>query len=254
MPKSSYSVIPLLLVLASLFLTNCFFEQNNNNHGGVALSFDDRFVSNWVWADSVLADYNWKATFFIHGPQYLTHEQLNSLREFKAYGHELAGHGMSHLNALDYIAENSIPTYLNNEILPMINLMKNEGLEPQTFAYPYGTHNEEIDDTLLTYFKVLRSTTYTWLAPEKQVCYYKNSPIVNGLGIDGVASQERLDYLLSLVEYAHNNNKVVIFYSHRPVAEVTGSHQTDIITLQAICEYMQENKMRFYTFSELNEE
>jgi len=55
------------------------------------------------------------------------------------------------------------------------------------------------------------------------------------------------------LEYARDNHKIVILYSHRPVAEVTGSNQTDIQTLTAICDYVRMNNMRFYTLSELNE-
>ena len=229
------------------------FEPESRIRSGVVITFDDRYVSNWVWADSVLSEYEWKATFCVSGPQVLNAVQFNDLRDLKAFGHEIAGHGVAHLNAVDYVSENGLAAYVENEILPMISTMKDQDIEPLSFAYPYGTHNQEIDDTLLTYFKILRSTTYTWSAPEEQICYYENSPIVSGLGTDGAAGDSRTNYFLGLLEYARDNNKILIVYAHRPVAEVTGANQTDIRTLLSICNYIRMNNMRFYGLSELDE-
>ncbi|RKY54051.1 MAG: hypothetical protein DRP93_05575, partial [Candidatus Neomarinimicrobiota bacterium] len=184
MSKRLYIFIPILFVLASLSLTTCFLDADSDANGGVVITFDDCYISNWVWADSVLNDVDWKATFCVSGPQVLTDAQFDALRDLKVGGHEIAGHGVAHRNAVDYVAEYGLDAYLNDEILPMLDVMKNENIKPKSFAYPYGTHSEEIDDTLMTYFKVLRSTTYTWLAPEEQSCYYENDPVVNGLGID----------------------------------------------------------------------
>ena len=251
MLKRIHIFIPILLILVSLSLTSCFLDAGSDAHGGVVITFDDRYVENWVWADSVLANYEWKATFCVSAPQGLTDTQFADLRDLKASGHEIAGHGVAHRNAVDYVAENGMDAYLRDEILPMINTMKTEAIEPSSFAYPYGTHSQEIDDTLLTYFKILRSTTYTWSNPEEQSCYYENDPLVNGLGTDGAASEYRTNYFLGLLEYARENQKILIVYAHRPVAEVTGANQTDIRTLTAICNYIRMNNMRFYTLSEL---
>ena len=91
------------------------------------------------------------------------------------------------------------------------------------------------------------------MAPEEQICYYENSPLVSGLGIDGVAGDSRTNYFLGLLEYARDNNKILVVYAHRPVAEVTGANQTDIRTLLSICNYIRMNNMRFYGLSELDE-
>ncbi|RKY56385.1 MAG: polysaccharide deacetylase [Candidatus Neomarinimicrobiota bacterium] len=253
MTKRTYAFITFFLILVSSFFTSCYFDRYTDTNGGVVISFDDRYMSNWVWTDSVLSVYDWKATFFVHGSQNLTSSELNSLLEFKTYGHEIAGHGFAHLNAPNYVAANGMKAYVDIEIIPMINIMKSQGLEPLTFAYPEGAHTEEIDDTLLTYFSILRLARNNRYSPEEQICYYENSPVVNGLGIEGVATQDLIDYFLSLLEYARNNNKVMIFYAHRAMAEVTGVNQTDILLLKAVCEYVRANKMRFYTLSELSE-
>ena len=244
-------VLFFAMLIPFIFIT-CF-EPASKAKGGIVITFDDRYVDNWVWADSVLTHYDWKATFCVSGPQVLSNAHFGNLRDLKASGHEIAGHGVAHRNAVDYVAENGIDVYLSDEILPMINTMKMEGIEPITFAYPYGTHSQEIDDTLLTYFNVLRSTTYSWVVPEEQSCFYEGDPVVNGLGTDGVASDSRINYFLGLLEYANDNQKILIVYAHRPVAEVTGSNQTDIRTLMALCDYIRMNKMRFYTLTELND-
>jgi len=252
MSKYRYKISCFIICLVSLLISGCFFDTDLHANGGVVITFDDRYVSNWVWADSVLDNYDWKATFCVSGPQVLSDVQFSDLRALKNSGHEIAGHGVAHRNAVDYVAAYGMDAYLNDEILPMINIMKTEDIEPVTFAYPYGTHSQEIDDTLMTYFKVLRSTTYPWVVPEEQSCYYENDPVVNGLGMDGSASDRRTNYFLGLLEYARDNDKIAIFYSHRPVAEVSGANQTDIRTLLAICDYIRLNNMRFYTLSELS--
>jgi peptidoglycan/xylan/chitin deacetylase (PgdA/CDA1 family) len=243
----------LIIVLISLFFSSCFFDPDPDANGGVVLTFDDRNVADWVWADSVLSVFDWKASFCVAGPQVLTTSQFADLRNLKAQGHEIAGHGIAHLNAVDYVAANGMDAYLNDEILPMIDIMEQENLRPITFAYPYGDRSDEIDDTLLTYFKVLRSTTYPWSEPSAQTCYYENDPLVYGLGTDGSPTESRISYFLSLLDYARANKKILIVYSHKPVPEWTGANQTDIRTLQAICNYVTVNNMRFYTLAELHD-
>jgi peptidoglycan/xylan/chitin deacetylase (PgdA/CDA1 family) len=246
------SFFPIILLITLLF-SSCFFDPDPDANGGVVITFDDRHVAEWVWADSVLSEYDWKATFCLSGLQALTSSQFGDLRGLKAAGHEIAGHSVSHRNAVDYVAANGMDAYLNDEILPMIDIMKQENLKPVTFAYPFGDRSDEIDDTLFTYFKVLRSTTYTWSEPSVQTCYYEHDPLVYGLGMDGSPTENRITYFLSLLDYAKANKKILIVYSHKPVPEWTGALQTDIRTLQAICNYVSVNNMRFYTLSELQD-
>ena len=58
-------------------------------------------------------------------------------------------------------------------------------------------------------------------------------------------------YFLSLLEYAKNNNKIVIFYAHKPVTTFQNDYETEYQTLIEICNYAKSNHMKFYKISEL---
>jgi hypothetical protein len=71
------------------------------------------------------------------------------------------------------------------------------------------------------------------------------------LGIDKNYSHYSISYFLSLLEYAKNNNKIVIFYAHKPVSTFQNNYETEYQTLIEICNYVKSNNMKFYKISEL---
>ena len=218
---------------------------------GVVITLDDDYIDNWADADDILKVYNWKATFFVTKCSQLDDEKMTKLKDFKQYGHEIGGHGLNHLNASQYIAANGNSAYLHNEITPMMDIMDGAGLHATSFAYPFGARNKGTDDLLLNHFSILRGTTYGRLPPDKHNCYYTGSAVVFGLGIDNSYSHFSLPYFLSLLEYAKKNNKVVIFYAHRPVQTSHNDYETEYNTLVEICKYVEANNMKFYTMSQL---
>jgi peptidoglycan-N-acetylglucosamine deacetylase len=218
---------------------------------GVVITFDDDFVNEWDDMHKILEKYHWKATFFVSHFDQLTPEEIEKLKALQNYGHEIGGHGLYHLDAVKYISECGKEDYLSQEIFPMVNIMKAHSLHITSFAYPFGSRNEMTDNILLEEFKILRGTKYGKFKPILQNCYYDNSRIVSGLGIDNSYPQYSIKYFLSLLEYASNNNKIVIFYAHRPVRSAQDPYETDYQTLIEICEYVKSNNLKFYTISEL---
>lgn len=249
----------LIIVLISFFSCNTeeddfvpeIEEPQIENQSGVVLTFDDDFVNEWYNANSILETYNWKATFFVTKFNQLSNDKIEKLKTLKSKGHEIAAHGSNHINAVNYIATNTLSSYLEVEITPMKNLMIENDLEPITFAYPYGARNTSLDQTLLNEFQIIRGTTYGQPDPAYHNCYYNNSQVVFGLGIDKSYSHYSLSYFISLLEYAKKNNRIVIFYSHKPVETSNADYETEYNTLIAICEYVKNNKMKFYKTSEL---
>jgi hypothetical protein len=47
------------------------------------------------------------------------------------------------------------------------------------------------------------------------------------------------------------NNKIVIFYAHKPVPTFQNNYETEYQTLIEICNYVKSNNMKFYKMSEL---
>ena len=218
---------------------------------GVVITFDDDYVNEWVEVNSILEPYDWKATFFVTKFNQLSQEKIQKLKNLKNFGHEIGGHGLNHLNAPSYIAINGASQYLSQEIYPMANLMSENNLTPTSFAYPFGARNATTDALLLDEFQILRGTCYGNQSPNSQNCYFTSSRIVLGLGIDKNYAHFSIPYFLSLLEHAKQNNKIVVFYAHKPVLHFQNNYETEYQTLIEICKFVKHNNMKFYKISEL---
>lgn len=227
-------------------------EKKGAQTGGVVLTFDDDYVEDWKIADMKLRDYSWKASFCICRIGLMNRDRIQTLQGFQNYGHEIAGHGANHVNTLDYIAANGFQKFYEDEVTPMMTKMKDNGLNVTSFAYPYGVRNYYTDSQLFNTFTVLRGTTYGAYIPENQSCYYDNSKIVFGLGIDSHYPHFSMPYIFNLLDYANSHHKILILYSHKPVEVVSADYQTKMETLISICKYVKQKHMRFYTLSDLS--
>lgn len=243
-----------LLVLLSLLLFSCNIHDYNSGStlkSGVVITFDDNFVNEWYDVNNVLEVYDWKATFFVTKFDKLSIDEIRKLKSLKNQGHEIGGHGLNHINAASFIAQYGTDEYLNKEIFPMLNVMNNNSFIIDSFSYPYGARDITSDAVLLKEFKVVRATTYNKSSPATQDCYYSNNRIIYGLGIDKNYPHYSIPYFLSLLEYAKANNKIVVFYAHKPVVTSEANYETEYETLKTICKYVKDNKMKFYKVSDL---
>lgn len=241
-----------LLILFSCNNDDVVKSNEDNLRSGVVITFDDDYVDEWTEANTILQAYNWKATFFVTRFHELSSVKVQKLIDLKNEGHEIGGHGLNHLNAPHYISLNSQNQYLDNEIIPMKNLMNNNNLFPTSFAYPYGARNTVSDNILLNNFDVIRGTTYGNISPASHNCFYNGNRLVFGLGIDKNYPHFNISYFLDLLEYAKSNNKIVVFYAHKPVETFQNNYETEYQTLIEICNYVKNNNMKFYTISELH--
>lgn len=224
----------------------------SNIQAGVAITFDDNYVDQWYDVNTVLKPYHWKATFFVCEIEKLNSEQLNKLKELKKEGNEIGGHGWIHLKAAPFEKQHGEMGYLDKEIFPMLKTMNKASLPVHSFAYPYGSRDFTTDTILLHEFNIIRGTTYGNEPPSEQRCYFDdNSRVLFGLGIDNNYAQFSIPYFISLLDYAKKNNKVVVFYAHKPVLKAKAKYETEYNTLIAICKYVKEHDMKFYTVSEL---
>jgi peptidoglycan/xylan/chitin deacetylase (PgdA/CDA1 family) len=220
--------------------------------GGVVLTFDDQYVDSWYNINNVLDRYNWLGTFFVNRFRSLNDNNIKKLKLLRDYGHEIAGHGFNHVNAVEYVRDYGIDAYLENEIYPMKKVMAEYGFQATSFAYPFGVRNAELDVVLLREFKIIRATTYGTMEVTLQRCFYNNNNLVWGIGIDNSYGLS-MEYIKSLLEFAQTEDKIVIFYAHNPVETVTGDYQTEYQRLIEICKYVKENNMKFLRISDLYE-
>ena len=244
-----------LLNITLIIITSCsLFEKEDppQFNGGIAITLDDNYIEAWSKTDSVLSDYDWKATFCVSGFDKLNNDQINFLLELQQKGHEIANHSLNHLDIIDYSRENSIQEYIDNEILPASQMMRSAGFEITCFAYPYGTRSPETDSALLPHFDIIRALAWGYKEPSEHYCYYDGNPVVYAFTIDSNYEYATEDYILDLMEYARDNDRILILYGHKPVFDGETGYTTDISLLESICSYAVENKMRFYRLGDLN--
>jgi peptidoglycan/xylan/chitin deacetylase (PgdA/CDA1 family) len=220
--------------------------------GGIVLTFDDQNIESWYNIHNILDEYNWVGTFFVSRFHNLNDNNIEKLKTLRNYGHEIAGHGFNHANAVEYVQDYGLDDYLENEIYPMKKLMAEYGFQVTSFAYPFGVRNTELDMALLKEFKIVRATTYGNVEPSLQRCFYNNNNLVWAIGIDNSYGLS-MEYIKSLLEFAQTEDKIVIFYAHNPVEIVNGEYQTEYQRLIEICKYVKENNMKFFKISDLYE-
>lgn len=228
-------------------------EIDDVKKGGIAITFDDNYIYEWQLAHSKLTETNWKATFCVSKINLFTTEEIEQLHELQNAGHEISGHGLKHLNAVNTINAVGAQNYIDEEIVPMLDIMDKESLYVSSFAYPYGSRNTKTDAVLLNYFDIVRGTTYGNPKPENHHCYFNYQKLVFGIGIDSNYSHFSEKYLLDLLSYAKEESKILIVYAHKPMQEVTEDYQVSMATLNLICEYIAANDMQYYTLSDLIE-
>jgi peptidoglycan/xylan/chitin deacetylase (PgdA/CDA1 family) len=255
---SKNSILKFILLCALFILFYCeeipekIIEEIEPPKAGVILSFDDAYIDEWYDTDQVLKKYNWKGTFFVCKINTLKHSKIKKLQELQKEGHEIAGHGLQHYNAATFLKDHTINDYLHEEISPMIDLMNFYGFNITSFAYPYGARTKQLDTVLLKKFKIIRGRAFCEESASTQNSYYDHSKLVFSFSVDDTHEHFNTAHLLSLLEYAKKNDKILILNSHKTVKNVTGDFQTKNATLEFICKYIKRNNMKFYTVSDLD--
>ena len=233
------------------------FETVNKSGPGIVITFDDHYVESWYSARELFNEYGARVTFFIDNYHQLSTDELNMLRVLNRDGHEIASHGLNHLNALEFIDSNSLEAYLAEEINPSINIMGKDYLKPTASAYPFGARTEKIDEALFNIFKIIRGTTYTSnriRLKDLNSVYYKpgkSNRLVFGVGIDGIY-RNTIEEILEGIDRAKNNGEILVIYAHI-IGEEEDEHNYIVSKnkLEMILQYVKENNMTFYTISEV---
>jgi len=252
-------IYKFLLIIITIILSACenkkVLSQSASSakpyKAGVVLSFDDAYVDEWFEADQTLKKYAWKASFCTCRIDSIGAPQLSKLLQMQKNGHEIAGHGYHHFNAVKYVAANGIDNYIKAEIDPMLASMKRLSLNVTSFAYPYGERSKELDEALAPKFNIIRGRAFCGDVPEKEGCYFRDTKYMYAFDIDNNHVHFSIPYLLELLDYAREKNKILILCGHKPVNELTDNYQIKIETLEFVCKYIKQNNMKFYTLSDL---
>lgn len=124
--------------------------------GGLALAFDDNSVEEWLGIRDLLNSHHAHVTFFVCRYSMLTDAERAGIDQLAADGHDIQPHTVTHPHALDYLKDHTVQEYVDNEALPSMDVLRAAGYPPTAFAYPFGEHNDALDQALIPYVDKLR--------------------------------------------------------------------------------------------------
>ncbi|MCD1294893.1 hypothetical protein CUJ83_07765 [Methanocella sp. CWC-04] len=261
LPDPKYLGVILIIVFVTsvtVFSVNgSLFDINGNGKPGVVITFDDNYVSDWYAIRDMLKKYDAKVTFMVSGFDDLNTSDIEKLKDLRKDGHEIGCHGLDHVHADCYLANNTIEEYLDAEILSAIGAMNKKGFFPRSFAYPYGSHSSQTDAALLKYFKRLRVTTGSNIDNIKDAneAYYKfnGDRVVASVCIDD-SEDITTEEILEGLQRAKEHNETVIFFTHQPINYTVDNSTEKVISyerLEAVLKYAHDNNLTFYRMSDL---
>jgi PKD repeat protein len=224
--------------------------QPGGPHAGIALTFDDTSIDQWYAIRGMLQQYNAHVTFFVSQYQNLEPYQIDELKALQADGHEIGFHGVNHVEADTYLSQNhTVQEYIDNEVIPGINLMRADGFNTVDFALPGGSGSENIEltNSLQQYFTHIRGINHGSIYYE----YGSNTPVIFAQGIDNLSYGQSMDDIYNYISTAKQQDAIVIFYAHVPVQTATADYMLSYDRLENILINGTENNMKFYTVSEL---
>ena len=129
---------------------------------GILLSFDDDWVDAWTTLRPLFAQYQARVTFFVAYYPHYSDAMKAELAQLAADGHDVEAHSIAHRRAPEYVEARGLRAYLDEEVLPSITLLENDGYPITTFAYPFGSRTEETDRAILEHVSYIRSVAFTW--------------------------------------------------------------------------------------------
>lgn len=255
-----------LFCLFILGLSGCDSPPKHSERAGIALSFDDHFLREWVELIPLFRQYNAKVTFFINCPDSLSAEDRTFLKQLQNEGHEIGYHGTIHGVSTQMIQDLGVAGYLNTEIRPGLSYLNKAGFYPTSYAHPGGNHNARVDSVLLASgFQILRDVALAersykgfrlYHLPPKylpQIYYdFDRERVVDALLIDysaNLSSREMKDVLVK----AKEKGTAVMLFGHEPLKTPPTATQYgfDVTFLEEILATAQELNLNFYRMSDL---
>jgi hypothetical protein len=121
---------------------------------GVALMYDDAWVSEWVKSMDLIAKYDAKVTLYVAYYDRLQPDERDELHQLAAAGFDIEAHSVNHIRGAEYVENNGLDAYLDDEVVPSIDVLNADGYDVVSYAYPFGMRTDEIDRAILATGKV----------------------------------------------------------------------------------------------------
>ncbi|PGS52652.1 leucine-rich repeat domain-containing protein [Bacillus sp. AFS041924] len=246
------------------------------NKPGIAFSFDDSFrVNDWYeYGKDLFGYYDVKVTFNINafhhyeGQREHTQEEIDQIIEMQAMGHEIAHHGFRHKNAANYVDENGLCTWIDEEIKTLFNWVENQThsetkeklKKPVTFAFPFSSYTEQIVSEITPkYFKCVRGELNSTNLVE-----FNHTGFVPSICIDQVKLDD-VNSIKKILKIAKDTGKNVLFMCHSILpndvdwndfgwgkeSEESGKWRISTDTIKSIIDEAKKLDLAFYTTAEI---
>jgi len=126
---------------------------------GVALMFDDAYPDIWLGVEDLLEQHGAHVTLYITWYGRLDQTSKDKIRELADDGHDIEAHTVNHLRGPNYVEAHGLDAYIADEIVPSFELLRADGYDPVSLAYPFGMRTDEIDHAILGtgYAKTVRA-------------------------------------------------------------------------------------------------
>ncbi len=175
-PDKSVPMATLEYVLAGAaarglpFVTYSAFARGEGTGPGIALSLDDSGVARWMNARALFLQYGAHVTFFVTRYGRMSDLDKANLRTLVGDGHELQAHSVDHLHGPEYVEAHGLRAYLDDEVLPSIDVLRADGYDVTAYAYPFGARTRETDEAILEHVPILRSVSFSYTGVVQDAC------------------------------------------------------------------------------------
>ncbi len=212
------SIAVILIIIATSF-SGCIGETSNileNNciqkaKKGIALSFDDsNNINYWDLNREYFIENNLTATFFIDHFSTLSENEKNILYNLQNEGHEIGLHTANHSDY--FIYEGSSQSYYEEEVLSSKLLMEEFGYNIESFAYPHGHRNVEIDNLLLQEISVLRGTRANENNSQPWLTDCEDGGVFRAISVSD--SQNNIEKIIENLTIVSTSEMTILLYSH----------------------------------------
>lgn len=208
------------------------------NQKVILLSFDDYNAPNWEQYFDLFDEYNVKVTFFVNA-----WEPTDFCYKAVERGHEIGCHTPGHIDMKTASREE----FYEQAVKP-IETFREKGIELTSFAYPYGNHEEWMNEELLQYYNTVRGAWYYDVKSKEDIqnCFIDGYPIDNAYFQTDEQFRETITALLD--EFCKEGpGAVTSMYSHA----IDGGDWCILPErLEFLFQEAQKRGIRFCTFNE----
>ena len=224
-------------------------KKSIQNHGRLCLTFDDRNFDNWLKVLPLWRKYDARGTFFVSGA--MDAIAVNVMQSLQNDGHTVGLHALHHAKY-----PKKPDSYIEEEILPQLDVCRKNGINIRAFAYPYSLRDEESDRKLFEIFDFLRGGS--WQIMEKEQRPVDNdrlflSEIAEKQLFFGMSASGNFDFhtLSQTFFRAAERDETIVFYAHDITAKVAPSHHISVGQLEVLLKLARALDMDICGMNEL---